>query len=256
MILVEKPIAPAKLSDGDQLTQDYCSTFELNPDPYRSGLEKFEIGSNIYNHETVKDVLREAHHRKCCFCESVFEANTAADIEHFRPKAYSQQGKGSQKIYPGYYWLAYSWDNLFYCCPICNRSHKKNYFPLRAQGMRARCHLDDLSLEEPLLLNPSGPMDPRDHIHFYKEVAIGVTEAGETTIDIVGLNRSSLSEERLKRYKELWMLHSTIRLLRNCESQEARNMVDDAQAVLRSADQPNAEFSAMASDFINENDIF
>ena len=252
MILVKKLTAPTKLSNADPLTQNYCDAFERNPDPYRSGKNNFEIKPGIYNHETVKNKLRKAHHGKCCFCESRFEANAAADVEHYRPKAYSRQGSKAPRIYPGYYWLAYDWDNLFFCCQICNRSHKKNYFPLRDQDQRARNHSDDLTLEKPLILNPGGPENPRDHIHFHEEVAVGVTDAGKTTIKIVGLNRSSLGEERLRRLQELQRLRNIVHVLHNDQSRNARNLVKDAQAKLKIAGQPEAIFSAMASNFFLE----
>lgn len=252
MILVKKPATPAKLSDGDPLTQDYCDAFELNPGLYRSGKVKFEIKPKIYNHVTVKYELGKAHHGKCCFCESVFEANASADIEHYRPKAFSQQGCGTPKIFPGYYWLAYDWDNLFYCCQVCNRSHKKNLFPLRDQNLRARSHLCNLDAEEPLILNPGGPDNPRDHIHFHEEVAVGVTGAGMTTIKIVGLNRSHLIEERLKRLQELQGLRDIIQVFHNHQIRGARNLAKDAQAKLNIAEQSEATFSAMASDFLNK----
>ena len=114
------------------------------------------------------------------------------------------------------------------------------------------CNLD---AEEPLILNPGGPDNPRDHIHFHEEVAVGVTGAGMTTIKIVGLNRSLLIEERLKRLQDLQGLRDIIQVFHNHQIRGARNLAKDAQAKLNIAEQSEATFSAMASDFLNKTGI-
>ncbi len=40
-----------------------------------------------------------------------------------------------------------------------------------------------------MLIDPAGSENPRDHIRFRDEIAVGMTKIGETTIDYVGLNR-------------------------------------------------------------------
>ncbi|MCY4428507.1 MAG: hypothetical protein OXC05_15960 [Halieaceae bacterium] len=252
MILIEKPAAPEKLSDGKPLTSSYCNDFKIDADFYNSGEKKFDFKSNIYGHESVKNRLREAHHGKCCFCEGVFEANAAGDVEHYRPKHYSQQGHGMPKIYPGYYWLAYDWDNLFYSCQDCNRSHKRNYFPLRDPEARVRNHLGDLAAEAPLILCPGGPENPRDHIHFRQEIALGKSNAGKSTIEIVGLNRLSLTEERLELLKPLRALRDIVRLFANHDGEDQRNELAAARGLLGGAVRPEFRFSAMMSDFLSD----
>ncbi|AUX44887.1 uncharacterized protein SOCE26_063570 [Sorangium cellulosum] len=56
---------------------------------------------------------------------------------------------------PGYYWLAYEWDNLLFSCGICNGTHKRNLFPLGNPEKRARSRRAKLSVEEPLLVHPA-----------------------------------------------------------------------------------------------------
>ena len=252
MILIVKPgDPPARLSKGNALTLENRNRFEANPAPYESGAETFNIRRNIYSHETVKEALRIAQYKKCCFCEGVFlEAHAAADVEHYRPKAFSQQGRGMPKIYPGYYWLAYDWGNLFYCCESCNRFNKRNYFPLRDPNARVRSHLGDITSESPLILKPSGPQNPRDHIRFLEEIATGMTNAGDATVDFVGLNRLPLIEKRLGAYNILKRLHEAVRVFRNARGVAQRQVVANARTYLRTATQPEAEFSAMASDFL------
>ena len=253
MIRVTKPDPPARLSKGNSLISGYRAAFEANRAEYESNRRTFDIRRDIYGHAEVKELLRAAQHKKCCFCEGLFlEAHAAADVEHYRPKAYSQQGYRTPKIYPGYYWLAYSWDNLYYCCQVCNRSHKRNFFPLRNPGARARNHFGDLASEAPLILNPSGPNDPRSHIRFRKEIALGMTDAGKATVDFVGLNRLSLVEKRLAVCNVLQGLHQVVRLFREPQGEEQRNVIADARGKLYGALKPQAEFSAMAADLLQE----
>ena len=252
MILVEKPAAPQRLSDGKLRTKCDCAAFEADPDSYMRGEKTFNFTSRIYSHPTVKDALRDAQHRKCCFCESILEANAPADIEHYRPKGYSLQGHNTQKIYPGYFWLAYDWDNLFYCCQVCNRSNKKNYFPLRDQNRRVRNHLGSLAEEAPLVLNPGGPENPRDHVHYRNDIAVGKTAAGKTTVEIVDLNRLPLLETRLEYFNILERSFDIIRLSEDNDSEKLHNLVPKARTFLTSAGRPEAKFSAMASDYLDK----
>ncbi|MDX8522065.1 hypothetical protein [Mesorhizobium dulcispinae] len=252
MILIRKPeAAPARLAQGAALVTGYNADFLARRPDYESGSVSFDIETNIYGHQSVKAVLRTAQLKKCCFCEGIFEAHAAADVEHYRPKKYSQQAVKRPRVYPGYYWLAYSWDNLFYCCQVCNRSHKKNFFPLRNPNARARNHLEDIAAEEPLLLNPSGPANPRDHIKFRQDVAVGVTEAGDATVRVVGLNRNDLSEERLGIVQRLVALKDIVKTLELSADAEAQRLVTSAREQLDRAKLPEARYSAMASDLID-----
>jgi uncharacterized protein (TIGR02646 family) len=249
MIRVIKPSAPARLAHGIPRTEDNCANYTADSAAYRSGAAKFEFSKTIYGHRTVKTVLRDAQHSKCCFCEGRFEAHAAADVEHYRPKSYVQQSKGSVKLYPGYYWLVYDWENLYYCCQVCNRSYKGNLFPLLHPGHRARTHTDNINDEKPLLLDPGGPEDPRHHLGFREEIAIARTSAGRMTIEVVGINRPALVEERLALLNELKRLSQVIRLLDGNAPPEAVDLLDAARRKLDEAVLPTARFSAMATDW-------
>ncbi len=190
--------------------------------------------------------------RKCCFCEGRFEAFAAADAEHYRPKGAAPQNERSTILFPGYYWLAYSWDNLYWCCQVCNRSHKKNFFPLADPATRARSHRDDIADENPLLLDPGTTDDLRSHIEFRKERAIGLTEAGRKTIQVVGLNRPALIEERQERLKHLSTLQDVIRLSRHSTKADNTDLLEDACRELDEAVRPKARFSAMAVAFLRD----
>ena len=226
MIFVEKPaVPPVELSKGESLKRSYCSSFDADSLAYKSGKEKFKFNERIYGHENVKAKLLEAQFNKCCYCESEIGSTSPGDVEHYRPKAYSQQDRKPPKIFPGYYWLVYDWDNLFVSCGVCNRSHKKNYFPLSNPDGRVRDHSGDLTKEKPLILNPSECKDIRRHIFFHSELAKGITKAGKTTVDMIGLNRQPLQESRLEKLTILKHLCATVRFLESHNGSDAQNFI-------------------------------
>ena len=76
------------------------------------------------------------------------------DVEHYRPKG--AIGSGKTKIRPGYYWLAYNWNNLYYACADCNQYRKRAAFPLVDETNRALDHHGAIGNEDPLILDPGG----------------------------------------------------------------------------------------------------
>lgn len=263
MIRVTKPPRPpAALRAGADRTRKDCDAYDDNAAAYSGGTIKFRFDRNVYRHETVRTALRKAQHRKCCYCEGRFvDAFAAADVEHYRPKGAVRQDENAQKQFPGYYWLAYSWENLYLCCQVCNRSGKKDLFPLADPAARARSHRDDLADESPLLLDPAGPEDPRAHVRFRLEYAVGQTDAGRRTIDVLDLNRPPLIEERrkhLRRLRELQGLQDVVQRLDadglEPEVIELRERARRARRELARAPLPSAIFSAMAADFLRERD--
>ena len=137
---------------------------------------------------------------------------------------------------PGYYWLAYAWDNLFFACQLCNQRHKRNLFPLRDPAGRARSHRDDLTAEEPLFIHPASG-DPAEVIGFREEVPYPVNGdgRGRAMIDGLGLQREPLNEMRRDR---LEILRSIRRLAAQGDS--------DARSYLAKAVADAAPYAAMA----------
>lgn len=189
MIRVTKPPCPDVLRAGADRTRADCAAYDENAAAYSGGEIKFEFDPNVYGHKAVKTLLREAQHRKCCYCENQSVASAPLHVEHYRPKGAVRQDRKSQTLLPGYYWLAYSWDNLHLCCQVCN-GNKSYLFPLADDAERARSHRDDIARERPLLLDPGGADDPREHIRFRQERAVGLTEAD------AGRSRFSVSTGR------------------------------------------------------------
>lgn len=195
MIRVIRPTAPPAVLavQGVAKSQEHC-------DAFTDGAGEFKFDSAIYGHPSVKQTLVDMHHGKCCYCESKVRHTGPGTIDHYRPKAASQQQKGTPFIRPGYYWLAYHWKNLLFACVACNQTHKQNLFPLLDNSQRAFSHLHQMGQEEPLLLDPSNPNDDPVHFLSFRDeyaFAIGGNLRGQTTIEILALNdRPDLVEMR------------------------------------------------------------
>ena len=250
MIRIERPPeSPEILQDGgERETQENCEAYDRQPDDYRPGAETFDLDRGIYGHPSVRSTLFQAQHNKCCYCESKFGATSYGAVEHFRPKGSVQQGQGQNREYPGYYWLAYSWSNLLVSCERCNSSHKRSLFPLANPRLRARCHHDDVDTEEPLFVDPAQE-DPRRHIRFRGPAVEPLTERERETIQGLGLRRSGLEEARRKRVDIL----KAFGLILELGSERERGKVETARQRLEAAVRSEAEYSAMARDFLEPN---
>jgi uncharacterized protein (TIGR02646 family) len=203
-----------------------------------NGERNFDFSSAIYNHDDVRDTLKKAQHDKCCYCEAKFCAAYYGDIEHFRPKGGFQQSKLHKIEKPGYYWLAYNWDNLYFSCALCNQKHKKNFFPLKDPASRVRCHKDDLRKEEPLLLDPGGT-EPEQHISFRAEIAYAIDSSPEgcESIELLGLNRDPLCEDRLSHLAMLKRIFDLKQLIQGEKREEAERF-------LRNASESSGQFAS------------
>ena len=245
MIRIHKPAAPTKLiQDGSKKAEAHLQDYLQNPIAYQTGKKKFNFAQTIYAHSSVKIALITAQHKKCCFCEQLIGED--GDIEHFRPKsAYQQKSKTALK-YPGYYWLAYDWENLYLSCGPCNQRYKKNLFPIATQKHRAQLNNNDYSLEAPLLINP-GQEDPSQHISFRGEIpyAHPKSKQGETTIAILKLDRPILNQARLNHLETIKQLYQIIQLAKdNPNNLEFQTVSNNAQKFLQDAILDSAEFAA------------
>ena len=171
--------------------------YDASPAACRApGNRLLNVPATLYNHASVKQKLIKAQKEKCCYCEGKLLAVGYGEVEHYRPKNGFKQGPGLALEKPGYYWLAYEWDNLLFTCKRCNGGHKRNYFPLANHPAgRAYSHHDTLAREQPLLLHPAHD-DPAAHIGFRRAVAVAKTPRGKATIQLCGLNRKHKLERR------------------------------------------------------------
>jgi uncharacterized protein (TIGR02646 family) len=256
MIRIDKGTAPKKLqSNGGKRARKHCAEYDGDPREYNSGRKTFKFSTAIYGHSTVKAALDKAQHGKCCYCEVIIPKPYAlSHVDHYRPKAYSRQGRNEKKIFPGYYWLAYRWSNLFLACHFCNSSNKRNFFPLIDEASRAKNHHGNINAERPLIIRPDGPDDPRDHIGFHREIPFGKTSVGRATVEFLGLDRSE-HELRLRLFNQLRYCYGLVVKYHADASLAAKEVVADAQAQLTSAVRAGAPFSAMATAFLERHPL-
>ncbi|MBO6254231.1 MAG: hypothetical protein J6O49_11345 [Bacteroidaceae bacterium] len=166
--------------------------------------ENEEIKKAIYAHKDVQNALNQLQGGICCYCETRYDATCFGDVEHFRPKGGYQQDKEDKTLHkPGYYWLAYKWDNLLYACEWCNRIYKHNYFPLKDPSKRFNPDTLDISEEEPLLINPFEEQHPEQHLCFVGTNIRAKTEKGKASITYYGLDRKELEEPRRETYNDI-----------------------------------------------------
>lgn len=152
-----------------------------------------------YKTDDIVTTLKSIYHCKCAFCETKSEV---MHVEHFRPK------RG------GYYWLAYSWDNLLLCCPTCN-INKGDDFPLADGGVRAHFVCDDEDIQKinvlsaeydqrelPLLVNPETARDVElESLVFTKDGNVSSSNPRMSqTISQCKLSRAALCQTR----KDIW----------------------------------------------------
>ena len=241
MIRVQKPEqAPPILRERGQRTT------EANQQAFENGQRTFDFDSSLYGAKSVKNALIKAQHGKCAFCESHIRHIDHGDVEHYRPKGGVRQNSNDPLEQPGYFWLAYAWENLFLACALCNQSFKKNLFPLADSTRRARSHLDDLTAEEPMLIHPADE-EPTALIGFREEIAFPIDDdpRARATIEVVGLNREELAEFRLDHLTPFRLLLQALPLL-PADSVEAL----DIQALFEQAVLPRAQYSCMIRAFL------
>jgi uncharacterized protein (TIGR02646 family) len=248
MIQITKGAVPKILTKkGKKLTTQLKRKFTLNRANYINGSVNFKI-DDTYNAKSVVKSLRQCHNNKCCFSEAIFDFDYP-HVEHFRPKGRIDQWPKGASTYPGYYWLAYDWSNLFLCKSIINSGFKRNFFPLVAGTARTIDHKAK-NIETPLLVDPSAD-DPRDHIRFRGDEPIAITARGRCTIELLNLKHPDFEEARRKKLQVITLLKNTVDGLIakgiNLADPDVAGMV----TFLRTEILPTAEFSSMTRDFLS-----
>ena len=250
MIRIVRPAAaPAVLlTRGATESAANCEKYDSAPAEYDSGNLKFEFKSNIYSHATVKQLLQDTQHNKCCYCEAVFGHVYAGAIEHFRPKAAVSQDRTTRRGYPGYYWLAYAWENLLLACERCNTA-KSDVFPLSNTADRAHSHHGDVAVERSHLVDPSA-QDPRQEIKFRLDAPYGMTLKGKSSIKVLQLDRGALGERRRERLGNIRSIYDSLQVLRSHGGDPGMAaLAGVAEKKLRDAIAPCAEYASMSIDW-------
>lgn len=255
MIRIHKSTQPPEklLTEGKKKRKSHCLSYTRNSQNYQNGEKKFSFNSNIYAHKDVKTALIQSQYGKCCFCEQIIYED--GDVEHFRPKGAYKQELGKRLEYPGYYWLAYEWDNLYLACTACNQRHKENLFPLINPEDRATSHHDNIKIEKPIFINP-GKEDPENFIQFNGEIPVGIDkeERGKNTIKSLALDRPNLKIRRLDKLQEIKILKQVLELAKqDLENLELQTLAQEAESRIEKSTSSKGEFSAAVKCSINNN---
>lgn len=170
MRTVKRTDKPKSLAlHGEQWTRELLNEIEEKGDYSKVGA-KFK---DKYRQKDVKEALEKMYANHCCYCESIIGVSTYGRIEHLKPKSL-----------PQFYKDTFEWDNLHWCCEICNTSYKKAKW----------------DFEYPILDPSSDQIDGHLKLNLqtgiYEE--IGEDLRAKTTIEHTGMNRETLVKARRK----------------------------------------------------------
>jgi uncharacterized protein (TIGR02646 family) len=245
MIKIDKGPSPQELINAaTPLVNMNNASYDANPANYVS--KGFEITED-FKSDTVRNQLKAKQFNKCCFSEAKFLGDYP-HVEHFRPKGRVDLIGTKTQLYPGYYWLAYDWDNLFYCKQIINTSYKRNFFPLANENERNSNHNDN-HVEQNIFIDP-GKENPRDYITFYKDEPTPRNVKGDINIKYLGLRHPHFVEARAKRYAELSGLKEQVDIGVAMGIVVTHPVLAANLRILRNSIKPEAEFSSMAIDLL------
>lgn len=203
--------------------------------------DKPEI-SDTYKTGSVKRALERLFRGKCAYCEHKPAVGAAWDVEHFRPKSAVVEDSD----HPGYYWLAYTWTNLYFSCALCNQSRKDpklwgeaggdgaasgkiHQFPLSDPTTRVMAHdaAQDLDDEARLLIDPCAD-EPADHLKFLATGQVEHHDAiGEKSIEVFNLNRRRLRRARKRRIAQVVVLEQLRRGAAADDAQKLKDFLDE-----------------------------
>jgi hypothetical protein len=248
MIRINKGECPCELAKANYLLSiTMLSEFEAHSQEFIAGKRTFSNFSDAYKSEAVKKALIACQFNKCCFSEAKFVGDYS-DVEHFRPKGKVDSWPDGQTEYPGYYWLAYDWKNLFLCKKRINTSEKRNFFPLYCYTPRNKFHFSTHE-EQPILIDVSIE-DPREHIRFRNSQPVPITERGRFNIDFFNLRHPEFVEARREKFQLMKGIKDLVDkgLLEGKDKNEYKNEIE----LLRSKMNPSSEFSSMAIDFLKD----
>lgn len=238
------PVVLRTLGEAKKTThiRDYMASpaqFKLKN---RNLRKKFYFDNKIYGHDDVKQLLLSIQNNKCCYCESRVTHIDYGDVEHIRPKSSYRQGKETERIFPGYFWLVYDWSNLLLSCKLCNETHKNDLYPLNNPKKRCQDHRFNLSEELPQLIDPSRE-NPTDHLTFKREIVYYKTNKGKVSIKYLGLNREILNESRREILNALNRSEDNYKIVK--DSEYGHLVFENFLNQLRDAITHNGQYTAM-----------
>jgi hypothetical protein len=214
---------------------------------------------------------------KCAYCEGPIDAQTLGAAEHWRPKRSvvesdrvgtwkSVKDPQTDRRHPGYWWVAFDWENLVPACSLCNEK-KGTKFPIAGQRVYERstaaCTAELDEIEKPLLLHPFRGDDPAEHIGFqsdgcayarrspcHDDAGAADLRRATETITVCDLNRHGLTRARAKAQRNArnaFMLALQQRILEDDEL--------DIDARMSEWDGPEAPYSRAIADALRGTEV-
>jgi len=156
-----------------------------------------------YKQKDIKESLQKIYNHKCVFCEQEITEcinneleDCSSTVEHYRPKSI-------------YYWLAYSWDNLLWCCHRCNQNKENSFDVIKKLGSfdkktflnkdKNRIHNSSKvynRIEKPFMIHPELE-SVLNKLTFGNGIIDSTDSRVKYTIDTCKLDRADLNEKRL-----------------------------------------------------------
>jgi len=154
-----------------------------------------------FKQNDIKNKLSNIYINKCAYCEEYITKVNAINlrdkeeqshtIEHYRPKSQ-------------YWWLAYSWDNLLWCCVECNKNKANNFEIVNpkieySENFMSNIHTTTTEynrLEQPKMIHPELE-DINNKLIFNKKGLIYSEDIRvKYTINSCKLDRNYLNDKR------------------------------------------------------------
>ena len=146
--MLAKAAQAAVIADWEQFKKDRAN-WKKSPQG-TAPVFKAKLDDDIW--KGFRDWLKlHVFHNKCAYCESRI-VGFPGDTEHFRPKNRVRivedddssivkviDEEGEEIEHPGYFWLAYHWQNLLPSCQFCNAAGGKlDLFPVEKKHVAVR----------------------------------------------------------------------------------------------------------------------
>lgn len=152
-----------------------------------------KIPYEILEHEELAIALDRLFNDVCAYCEQPLDGERAIDA--FRPTQGAENLDG-QIAYQHYCWLGLEWANLYLACPECLHG-KRNRFPARRRGALNATIAQLRQTERDTLVDPCLDI-PSEHFGVGSHGQLFAhSQRGETTIEVLELNREPLRADRV-----------------------------------------------------------
>lgn len=261
MIKLDLGVEPAELTiERNARLPNAINLFNLHGEDHADFKALLDHG-----YQAARPALYTRQYEKCAFCESN-EDEGFRPVEHFRPKKGAQDKINGEwvTVSSHYWWLCWTWENLYFSCQRCNMAGKKgSRFPIEPGSVRiippvrpingnvGPAHYDSTT-ELRLLIDPRvdapldhlewTPVDRRQSKALWKWTLEGRDRRGEMTIEVLDLaGRVDVVNRHLNALRLLWtevnehISAGRTQDARRCWDNLVTNFIDDPYQQFRNA---------------------